>query len=185
MHRYGQHLRGFLSRHSSEVAHFNQPCQRFVFSRKRLDRAIQLNQLQQFDAALAFHFQAGYRDRSAVTGGSFLGRSAACVIDQHLSHHPGGNRQKMHFVGEALGTPGEQLEISLMDQRGRLQRMIAPLSKQMAGRNPMQLIVQGGQKIVQRGLISRTQSGQQIGNRSSTHVSKGIMRPCAAYDGAP
>jgi hypothetical protein len=62
----------------------------------------------------------------------------------------------MNFVRKPVLLTGKQLQIGLMDECGGLQGVIGPLRAQVAGRNPVQFVIQWRQDFVECGLVSGT-----------------------------
>jgi hypothetical protein len=54
-----EHHRSFLGSHAAEIVHFDNPPQRRVFVRERLQRAVQIQKLHVFAAAARGHLDVG------------------------------------------------------------------------------------------------------------------------------
>jgi hypothetical protein len=77
-------------------------------------------------------------------------KSAARVIDQDAAHHAGGDGQKMRAVLPADPFLINQTQVGLVDERSRLQRMVAPLASQAGGRAGPEVPLHEIEQIVSR-----------------------------------
>ena len=80
-----------------------------------------------------------YRDRHAPLDGAPRPR----VIHQQPAHHARRHREEVRAVLPVDASLIDQLEVGLVDQRRRRQRMIPPLTDEIAPRQTAQLVVNG------------------------------------------
>ena len=85
------------------------------------------------------------------------------VVDQNLAHRPGRDGEKMGAVLPLrIGLVG-QAQISLIDQRGRLQGVIRAFSRHIMMRETPQIFVNEGRELIERAPVSVPRIGQQLG----------------------
>ena len=79
---------------------------------------------------------------------AFLSAVPVCVIDQHLAHRPRGYGHEMGSAGPGRRGVSYQPDISFMNQRRWLQRVILPLMLKNGSREPPELVVNDRQQRV-------------------------------------
>ena len=163
VNRQAERFSCFLGRHASEIPHFNQARQRFVFGSQGIDGAVQFDELHQLHPFVTGDFEVRGPQRIIFRApGAFLGRSGSCVVDQNLPHHAGRDSEEMNLIGELSLLPVEELEIGFMNERGRLKRVIGTLAAEVPGSHAVQLSVEGGREFVQRRGISSVQPFKEL-----------------------
>jgi hypothetical protein len=90
----------------------------------------------------------------------------ARVIDQDPSHHLRRHAEEVRSILPADPLLTDQPEIRLMDQSGRLQRVIPTLVAQVAGRPPPELSIDQRQQIVPRLEVSPAPGPNEIADRA-------------------
>jgi len=97
------------------------------------------------------------------------------VIDQHAPHQPRGDADEMRPVPPLDAVCVNQPHERLVDQRCRLQRVVAPLASHVASGEPPQLCLDQRQQRLQRLLVAVAPGLQQLGDagRPSSHVVSG------------
>ncbi len=77
------------------------------------------------------------------------------VINQHLPHQPGGNRQEVCAVVGFERSLVNQPQIRFMDQSGALQCMTGTFGPQLASRDVAQLLINKRDQPLEGFLVSR------------------------------
>lgn len=152
-----QHFSRFLCSHATEIPHLDELGQGLVFSSKGFNRGIELDELEQFDAFLALHLQAGGPGRVPIRAtGSLLAGACSRVVDQNLPHDSGSYGQKMDLVGEPAFRAVGQLQVNLMDKGSSLECVIRAFPRQVAGGNPVEFLVQSRCEFLHYGMVPDT-----------------------------
>jgi len=91
---------------------------------------------------------------------TLLGSALGCpvlsrVIDQHLPHQPGGDRQEVRAVVGFERSLVNQPEIRFVDQSGALQCMTGTFTPQLASRDVAQLLINKRDQALEGFLVSR------------------------------
>jgi hypothetical protein len=109
----------FISRHSAEIMHFDDLCQRRFATLEGLEGHVQVEQLERLGPVIAGDFYVCVPRDASFTSATFRRAAPTCVVDQHLPHRPRHECQKMRSVRDVrLGTL-KQLDERLVDQRCR------------------------------------------------------------------
>ncbi len=107
------------------------------------------------------------------------GLTAACMIDQDLTHQARGHADEVRAILPLDALQRDQSLVSLIDQRGRLQGMFVPLAAELAIGERMQLVIQHPDQPIPCGQITAAPSLQKLGcfpchgGKSTTLVTAG------------
>lgn len=172
-------LSGLFGSHSTEVAHFNELCQRCILSRESLQGAIHIEELHGREVRLGFDRNAGVKPSylPGLVAAALAPSAGTRVIHQHLAHRARCDRQEMRAVMKLKpAIPGE-LHIDLIDQRGRLQGVTGPFGPQVTGGDAMQFGVQRGDQLIERCFLAGARPFQQFGDHGTHAHQSTVFRP--------
>lgn len=83
------------------------------------------------------------------------------MVDENLTHHVGGHAEEMGAPGKVGLTAIEQAEVSLMDKRGRLQRVTFAFATKVIGSQIPQLRIYVRQHSIDGCFIARRELTQR------------------------
>ena len=110
---------------------------------------------------------------------------AACVVHQDLSHQPRGHAKKMRAALPGRIRLIDEPNVSLVDQRGWLQRVPLAFLAQVAGGKLTEFAVHQGREVIEGLLVPFRPFGQQerhfVGVRHSSHVDNAELPWWADY----
>ena len=86
----------------------------------------------------------------AVAGSPLSGRMRTGVVHENPPHRLGGDTKEVRAILPSYGALIDQLEESLMDERGRLKGMVGPFAAQVARCQPSQFGVDLRNQLIQR-----------------------------------
>src|SRR6476660_2669907 len=86
------------------------------------------------------------------------------MVDQDPSHHFRGEAEELRAVLPVNVFLIDQPEVSLVDQGGRLQRVIGKLLTQAINRDSPQFLVNERQHLVERGLVAIAPVDKKLSN---------------------
>jgi hypothetical protein len=153
--------RGLLGSHAAEVVHFHHVGKRLVLARERFQGVLQFQHVQLPTAAPGDHFDVHVPLNTTFGSPALRGADRACMVDQHLPHHPRHQREKVCAVHEHRLHILEQLDERFVDERRGLQRMPRPLAPHERPGHPAQLAVDLRHQLVERTWVSRAQLLEQ------------------------
>ena len=84
---------------------------------------------------------------------ALLGQALAGVVDHHAAHGRGGVGEEVRAIVELRRLAPDQLEVGLVHQRGRIQR-VGLLARQLAPSHGVQFLVERRQDAVQRAPVT-------------------------------
>ena len=79
---------------------------------------------------------------------------ASRVVDKNAAHHACGHGEEVRAVGPLRARLIHELEIRLVDEGGRAERVASALSSKMAVRDMSELVVDAREKLIERFLIT-------------------------------
>jgi hypothetical protein len=85
------------------------------------------------------------------------------VIDEHLAHRPGRHGEKVLAVLPLDTAVVDELEVRLVDQLGRLERVVVRLLPTPVVSDALQFVVHGGQQVIDH-LVSLAETPKETGN---------------------
>jgi len=137
--------------------------------RKCLQRRIQVQQFHRDGARPRLDLHTGGQRQGLPTRfpSSLLRRPAPRVVHQHLPHHARGHCQEMGPVAEGALPLAGKLQVDLMNQRRRLQRVPGTLAAQVPRSYTAQFAVERRDQFVERPFVSGARSLQQFGQADS------------------
>lgn len=138
MHGLLERPSDLFRRHAAEIVHLDEARERGVFSGKRLESAVELDEIEQFHAVRGPHLEA--RVAGPVTGGNgcaFGCGSSASVVDQNLPHDTRGYGEEVDLIVELAFRAPRHLEVRFVHECGRLQSVTVPFAAQMARSDPV------------------------------------------------
>ena len=103
------------------------------------------------------------------------------VIDQDVSHHLCADGEEVCAILPVKSLLTRQLQISLVHERGCLQRMTRALLAHLSLGNPAEFRMYERQELIQCGTIAFTPVGEQLGD----FVRRGRGHRCAPWRMAP
>ena len=103
-------------------------------------------------------------DVHRVSAAAAPGATAAGDIDQDPPHHLRGHPEEMAAVLPSDLVPAKQAQARLIDQRGRLQRDVPALTREIAERHAMQLVLNEGQQPPEGLLVPIAPQTEQVGD---------------------
>lgn len=87
--------------------------------------------------------------------------SAPCMVHENAAHHLGGDRQEVRPILPVNPLMVDQPQIGLVNERRRLERVVAPLPAQLACRARPQVSMDQIEQIVARLNVSARPRAQQ------------------------
>jgi len=154
-----QHARHVRHAEADEVAQLHDLRQAFVQSRQRVQRFVQFRQ------AGGVGNRQFHRAREVVAqhaAAMFVAGGAARAIHQHLPHHPRRGVEQMRAALQRLRAfTIDEFQQHVVDQRGRLQGVVAPMAVQFPARDGAQVGVDHRQQPFQRRAVAFAPAPQQ------------------------
>jgi len=86
------------------------------------------------------------------------------IVQENPAHQPRGDREKVRAVAPVDAPLIDELHIRLVDERGGLKHVIAPLAREMPRRDDAQLVVDERHQPVERLAVASLPLLQQLGN---------------------
>lgn len=123
--------------------------------------AVKLEELPLLSAAGNGHFQMVLEFGALPAASTLRGGARARVIDEHAAHDAGGKGQEMGAGRKFVTGGGEDAEVGFIDQRGRLQGVVATFGAEVAPRDAMQLGVDQWDEFFGRRGIALLRSPQK------------------------
>ena len=169
--------RRFFCRHPAKVVHLDDLGQRGLLALERLERAVEIQQLEFLRSTLVADFDVRVPGNRRLSPAA-LGRGVrTCVVDQHLPHHPRHQRQKMRAIGEVRIGIVKQLDEGFVDERCRLQGVTGPLAAHERPRNPLQLALHQRHQLVEGGVVALAHPVQQTRDFSQSVAPRVVPTP--------
>ena len=160
--REAQDFRRFFDRQAAEVTQFNQSRQWRIKCGEFVERLIEQDDVYvRGGVGDEGDFGEGDFDRACAT---LFGQVAARVIYQQAAHDFSHCAEKVRAVLPVHLPLIHQLQINLVDQRRRLQRVIGALVFQAARRQPPQFIIDDGHQFIQRRRLAALPGKQELGD---------------------
>ena len=108
---------------------------------------------------------------------AFAGGMLARVVHENAPHHDRCETDELRAVPPVHLPLVDQPKVRLVDERGRLERVIVPLAKQIRGGEPAQLVVHERQYLIARALVAVAPVEQQPRNAARrgavlSHISR-------------
>ena len=130
-----------------------------ILRRQLLERAIDGDQIRV--AFAGREFDALQRHTNGVRPSAAIRATPSCDVDQNPAHHLCGYTKKVVAVLPARLIPPKQPETHFVDQRGRLERYVRSLARQVPQRHAMQFVVDKGYQPVERLRVSVAPDSEQ------------------------
>src|SRR5882762_4117335 len=102
--------------------------------------------------------------------------TTASVIDQHAAHQSGCDSEEVSSILPMDATLIDQLHVDLVDERGRLKRVIVPFLAKVLPSEMMKLVVDERHELVERGTITSAPAIQEPRNVRSREFAHEVLR---------
>ena len=116
-------------------------------------------------------FPIAIRGTGAGFAASFGGCASLRVVDEHMTHRLRSGGEEVSAVGETGGVLPRHLDVRLVDERRRVQRVIALPTATVGPGKPFQLGVDRVEQAIGRCRLARPRFLQQRGDRVVAHWS--------------
>ena len=113
----------------------------FVLGSKSDKCIVQHKHFDELRPALSFDLDRRDEVEGIRLSLAFLRCARSCIIDEDLAHYPRCDGEQVHLIRKARRAFFGKLEIRLVHQGCRLQRMIRPLSAEMPGSDSAQVSI--------------------------------------------
>jgi hypothetical protein len=101
-----------------------------------------------------------------------VGQPRPRVVDHHLPHRLGGGGEEVFAVFEAQRRAVEELEVGLVDEGAGVERLAAPVARELGTGDPLQVAVDARQQLVLPRGVAR-QAGERASQVLLFHRSSG------------
>ena len=109
---------------------------------------------EEVDVRLAVDDEVLVELQLAPLAAALLASASARVIDEEVSHRLRCEGKELAPVAAGRRGTTEETELDLVDERGGLERVVAPLVVEVAAGHPSQLFVGDAQELVARGVVA-------------------------------
>lgn len=170
VHALTDRLRGFFGGHAAEIPHLDGARGGWMLVRERIDRRVEVEERNQSLGAIQRNRERIVNRYALKVAAAFVGLPGAGVIDQDVPHRFRRERQEMRPVRKLCLRSAEDPEVRLVDERGRLQRMVPALALQVAPGHAMQFRIDDRQELVGRTSVAGTGAAEQLRDPVGLHA---------------
>ena len=109
----------------------------------------------------------------------------ARVVHEDAAHHASGHGEEMRAVVPLDRLPVDQADVGLVDERRRLEAVPHALARHAASRDPVELLMDERDQLLEGALVALSPSEQQSGDLRVVVGNPGILSPFNSWSPVP